>query len=826
MQKSQDPVDTEVTHNSPQQETVSSSQQNENGNEITQPVVSDRGLKSRSRSLSSSTTSDVLFVKTSIAQRPKFTSRYQNQSWYKNYLRRYGCRLCSKICFSRGNMTNHLKTHNRLKERHQDILKNFCNVPLEKIDGKPNMTKLRDTVMYTKDKIYTDGDKLDFFTYYILKETTDKVLEPDRATRRLNSFSNYDSSDDENFVIKRSTKKRRRLMSDSSKETVVLEGDNNKNSVSSGNESESNTTESNVIDCINIDDSSDSESYTSNNEKNGEDTKNITCAIPNIKDDKTLQNIISKCYNKYMQKKKYSSRPENFDSLLKTKMLSMGIKVLHPQNAINCTGLLRYTEYKKLNIKWTPTSKVGFGRIMPKLKPRDDSVNDNLRWKDLPGDSMSKPFKIYVNLQDDTVLKPTTSNEKANKLPYLVVLPVNDTCINSVVSSSEHDNLKEQNPPHKSDESTKQNKSSHQLEGHLKELKAQFKQEGHSKENKPIPKPEGSVVLLYSYSPNTDSDMKLLNASPVANPKQLPKKTNLSEAKLNIKPTIDAVVVPNVQPTVPIYLDDEENHAGRTEALCMPIITSTTSLAVDTLNHNEKGSNDKCHSNNSIFNQNVSKELEKSVPRIKVKPASELMSQQAFNNLSSQSQQPAATSMWNLKQNATVSVESQNLPNNANINTDIGYAPAPSEKPRECVILDTVEFPNTKTDSPINYFKNLLLIHSIVLLDSTENSTKKFFRLLKFKLLLNEDSMARPVVLCLALQCAENEFCLEVRGLYQENINLQELSANWQWEIIKVFKGNVEENLLKNAQKVSHTVYEYTKSFLCLLKSINFKTVT
>lgn len=866
LQESQEPKDAEVKQNLPQQEAVSSSQQNDN--EITELTSSNR-VKSRSNSHSSSTTSDVLFVNTTTLPSKNVVNHHNKKkpTWDANYLTRYGCRLCSKICSTHAGIVNHLKAHAKLRARHDNILNKHCKVSLCKTDGKPNWTNSSETVVYDKDIIYGNVESLklrynsnknnynkytDFFVFYVSKESSYKAHYSDKSVMQSQSLSNCDLSDDDDFITKRPSKKRRRLVSDSSKETVVLEGDNEKTSVSSDNESESKRTKPNnvsneekVIDYINIDDSSDTESCTStHNDVHSEDSKNTTTELPRILDKETLQNIIIKCSKKFIQKKKLGSRLPNLDfnldCLLKTKMLSMGIKVLHPHNAINCTGLLRYMEYKKLNIRWTPTTKAGYGRIMPKLKAKDNSSNDNLRWKDVPGDAVSKPLKINVSpysSQSDTVLKPTTllkCNENVTELPCSNVVPVSEPSIYSEVSRMECDNSKEYYSLNKEleqlAESSKQNKS---LKLEIV-CKPPSKEDDHSKENKPIPKPGGSA-MLYSLLASGDSDMKLLNASPVANPKQLPKKANLSEVKhSNIKPIIDSVVT-SPQQIEPTCQGEEKDDGGSTESLCMPIITSTTSLANDKTNQDEKETNETNNTENSVLKQNASEGLEKSVPRIKVKPASELMTEKAFNRLGSQSQQPVVPSTWNTTQSVTF--EPQNNANDAKkhegnpqmVSKEINsfYNPTPMEKPRECVILDTVEFPNTKTDSPFKYFQNLLFIHNIILLDSTDKFSRNFYRLIKFRLVLNEDSMNQSVVLCLALQCAENEFCLEVKGQFQETINLQQLSANWQWEIIKVFKGNIEPNLLKNAQKLGQSAYEYTKSFLCLLKSINFfKTVT
>lgn len=342
---------------------------------------------------------------------------------------------------------------------------------------------------------------------------------------------------------------------------------------------------------------------------------------------------------------------------------------------------------------------------------------------------------------------------------------------------------------------------------------------------------EESVVSNLTNAENT----KLLNPNPVANPKQFPKKNNLltenetdtkhsRKKSKNMSKGNRSKKEASLMVEVPKF--EEEN-------ILMPVITSTTSLApkYDKNNTPVNKSEPQLSTDSSIPAKSSF------LPRIKVKPDSELMSEKILSNIN-QLQNSLAQSQNQFKQclqidnciqkafppqqNSLKMVQNSFL-NKPPIQQTEPFTAVSSTSP-EYVILDTVDLPNTKTESPIDYVKKLLNIYSIILLDTTEKITQDFDCLIKFKVCFKQE-LKDSVILCLSLFCKKNFFCIKVKDKNQENVDIDvsKISPVWQWEIIKVFQGDIDNKMLHNAQKVSQEVYEYVESFLCLLKSIKFE---
>lgn len=323
-----------------------------------------------------------------------------------------------------------------------------------------------------------------------------------------------------------------------------------------------------------------------------------------------------------------------------------------------------------------------------------------------------------------------------------------------------------------------------------------------------------------SYS-STQSKNKLLNKSPVANPKQLPKKMHIIETKSNDNSKM-LTTTQNKDPAVCFEITED----NRNENTFMPIMTSVTSLAFNY--HKNSNNNETADTNATKVN------TDSPIGRIKVKPVSELMSERVLNNIKEQTSASTAHEPQNniaVYQvpveyipstqilSPVVPIQTLPVPNTSN-NNALTTSKTPS-KNADCVILDTVELPNTRTDAPFKYLQNLLQIHNIILLDTKEILETNFKCLIKFKVKYKQESKDQPVILCLSLFCYNNSFCIKVNDRNQENIDMGEISANWQWEIIKIFTGETVNKLLQNAEKISKEVFDYTKSFCCLLKSIN-----
>ncbi|CAK1548580.1 unnamed protein product [Leptosia nina] len=285
-------------------------------------------------------------------------------------------------------------------------------------------------------------------------------------------------------------------------------------------------------------------------------------------------------------------------------------------------------------------------------------------------------------------------------------------------------------------------------------------------------------IPISSTKENTNLN-KLLNQNPVAHPKQIPRKTN---SKLNV--TADRKTLPS----------STTNSEQNMQELQMPIITGTVSLATDNVS-----------SNSNI--KNAAKEAEVTVafvPRIKVKPVSQLMPDK--HTTSSAVVGIPQTPSWN-------------LPVSPGKNTSVSCGKIIIQD-SDWVIMHTVELPNTRTRSPFKYFQNLLHIHNIILLDTTDTITADFACLIKFKSIFKQES--KSITLCLSLYSNVKQFYVKVTDTTTP-IDIVSLMPTWQWEILQLYNSDIINNLLENAKKISQKMYDSTNYFMSLLRSIVFR---
>ncbi|XP_049887272.1 uncharacterized protein LOC126381819 [Pectinophora gossypiella] len=773
----------EESRESPHQEAVSSSHQDNNENPEPRPNEHTTAKKRFARILSTSSSSDIDrndSPSVAISKKKQMKRKKTSELWKKTYSQMFSCNLCgnhNKYLKSRNSLRKHMKKHRNLVSQFENIINRPCILNITKIDGKANKTGSSDAVVISQDKIIGPERDNTYNTIYCAKEEKSNVIPNDDG------------------AIKGTVRKRRRLLSESSTDTVVLDG-NNSHGTSNIQLTVNKETE---LECINIDDSSNSSATTS--------IKGHTNYIQlQEADKKTIDNLIKVSHNRYMLRKHETVDNENKPKdlpLIKHKLLSMGRKVINKQG-MACTGLLRFIERQNLEIKWIPTnpqkntgsSDGKFVRIMPRLKGKEDLSPDRSGWK-------------YV-------LDP----------PEMKSVAVNNT---------------------------------------------------KNKGNKPVrtvnQKPQTEVTLnkteperLYEDTYHiTESDRKLLNANPVANPKQLPKKLNTTDSKIILKSVAVAVpkaaVVPNavVLPNT-FVVNNPEGHSSfcvldrsPDKETCMPIITSTTSLAIPSLpappmeqNNGNKLNGDKTSNTANAV------EVDKPAPRIKVKPFTELMSERALQFIGqNQDTKTSTPSVGVWKQDAPSGgpwqpggkIAPSIKPNNQNqmaTLTDVSTgtplpiksnpAPVPLHAVnRGLVRLDSVELPNTTTDSPFKYVKNLLQIHNINLLSSDQPVPQHFACLIKFKLMFLRETVKTPVTLSLSIYCSGNNFSLIVKDSTQlTNLDLSKLTATWQWEILKTFvtREDIIQKMTHSAQRIGQQEHEHTKGFLCVLKSIKYTAIS
>ncbi|XP_038209017.1 uncharacterized protein LOC119830175 [Zerene cesonia] len=307
-----------------------------------------------------------------------------------------------------------------------------------------------------------------------------------------------------------------------------------------------------------------------------------------------------------------------------------------------------------------------------------------------------------------------------------------------------------------------------------------------------------AILTLQMSNDNTCNSKKLLNPNPVANPKQLPKKSNLQENQ-NVKV---------ISGPLPNSSNELVSH--------MPVITSTVSLAE--LNTEEIPSVTETRSEESSMNPSTAKPF---VPRIKVKPVSQLMPANSCNNICMSSSSRQATN-WNVPEpiNATCAMSNKQLPLEVPMSCN---KPQTKENllGKEYVTMHTVEIPNQKTSSPFLYLKNLLQIHNFILMNSNDVITNDFVCLIKFKSIFNQDNKA-GVTLCMALFSDAKHFCIKIKDVTSE-IDIKSLPSHWQWEILQLFRGEIAERFMENAKKISKKLHDATGYFVSLLRTIVFR---
>lgn len=460
--------------------------------------------------------------------------------------------------------------------------------------------------------------------------------------------------------------------------------------------------------------------------------------------DGTIGKIITICCMKYEKSQSDFNVSDNVGMQIKRKILSLGRKIINSKN-FNSNVLLKFLQYKNLDIAWVSrsvmhsnTTESNFVKIQTRKKNDSDKDKIETNWVD------HSPSKDDLQFSYEQCCIGCDTSYAA-----VCVTPV----LESISNEQPNEQPNEINVTDMSD----------------------------------------SAVLC---SMLTNDTKKLLNANPVANPKQLPKKCATTIEK--VSPKISSAPEPEI---------------------CMPIITSTTSLA----------------------------EIEKPVPdgpRIKVKPVSELMSKESLDLLL----EPRVTTRVNVSQSQPVTENQSQAVSNIYIipgnvmsmsnnmpmitvatmspftNTIVSATGSVTEAPKntaDYVILDTVELPNTRTYSPFNYFKKILQMHNIILLDPDAVLSSEFHCVIRFKVCYNQESKTQPLTLSLSLYCRQNVFCLKIKGPTQGDIDMSKITANWQWEILKIYKGEVVKKIIETATKLGQETLEYTSSFLCLLKSIN-----
>ncbi|CAH2099959.1 unnamed protein product [Euphydryas editha] len=429
---------------------------------------------------------------------------------------------------------------------------------------------------------------------------------------KLKSFEKCVSSSDEDFIMAKNKHKRRRLLSRSSNETLVIDGNHiSKNSQHSDNEEEKSdlnqTKEKDVsdIECVLIDDSDSTLSCNSKAVSNNEElTVRKSPAKLSVESEKVIQKVIARCYNKFLErfddmrvgKKTNAGYVEH---CLQPKILSMGQKVI-TSTGLNSTGLLRYMEHKDLDVNWIQKRQK---TVHIKTTLRNDRNNDSCypMWKSLKGlDKYYVPNDFIDYFEKITKTKHYSSKNK--KVTNSVTQCVKKNCVGEVEKTvtAEKNNVKSSNS------------------------------------------------VLYLKTPDRENQTmlkKLLNENSVANPKQLPKKASSELISL----------LSNKQMSNSEESNCDKNIDKSNDEQTIPIIISTISLA------NNSTSIDKEITQTTNKPESIVDPKSKlAVPRIKVKPVSELMPEKNQPQSSVSPSNNWNTNFYNGGQNTRV--QNENIP--------------------------------------------------------------------------------------------------------------------------------------------------------------------
>lgn len=722
-------------------------------------------------------------------------------SWESCFDKKFVCRFCKMHFSTRDRIRRHYKTHSKLLSTCSQQIKKHCKIKLDRWDEKLNFTGAFQGVVLSADRVVVDEGNINYYVAYQPKcHKSDLEVTKTNKKKKYSKRILYDSSSEDEVLKKPQKKKNKFRISSrsSSNETIVIDGnkittdavEDEADIINYGTDTIPESQKGGSCEpCINIDDSSndasDSTERHRQSKENGQTNHNL----------KEIQAITAMCYSKFINSNcsnevqiEKTKKDAHLEESLNRKLLSIGRKVMSTQG-IPSPGLLKYLQHKNLAVNWFPNLKpsnslmrqANYIRIMTKLE--------------VPANPLNGWTPVMMN-EDLTETKEAVNNE-------------NQANVSNVISES--------NIPRK-------------------------KMTCSGVENL-------FAVTLYPLpSQETETTKnKLLNANPVANPKTLPKKTACQESKSDLKKQMSKSACDSIS------IESDEDSTPPSTDLSLPIIMSTTSLAdlapKENSTYNASATNTE---NSNIAN------AERPLPRIKCKPVAELMAPGKLNGqervksvmilLPSQTPPGQALANQALPSEALTSLvhPSQALPSlqatkNTGLQSHIATLPQPAsthssrqapvphfETPNignesEHITMNSIDLPNTSTTRPMEYCKSLLKMHDLILItEQNYQLDKTFVSLVKFKLDISRQD--KSVIVGLSLYARNNIFCVKLRKISGEEMNIDILPTFWQMHILKSFVGEVSDKIVNCATRVSHASYTYAKKFVCLLKSIEYKS--
>ncbi|KAJ0181163.1 hypothetical protein K1T71_003248 [Dendrolimus kikuchii] len=725
-------------------------------------------------------------------------------SWQSEYYKIYNCTLCTYRVKNKKYMDYHRETHKHLKNKYSDILNQYCIVKLDKFDDKPNETGSKDTVMLSDKKIVVSYR--DYTIHY---------------TPRSNQFR---LDKHESPIKTKYPRKRNRLFSNSSSDTVVID-----------NDSRNKRNEKDTI-CIQI--SSDEEEQSDDHDSIGSNIDQRIVAQDN--DYKTIEHITSNCYSKYLKrventkKVKIPTLSSNMESQLNHKVLSIGRKVLNG-NFFNCTGLLRFLEYKNLPIMWAPSpnSSRDTNIVVRTLKNNPEDTASDSNWSYI---AKTRSGVMPSTKQIERTNTPQIPANSQNLFNLLTNTTINVNAKNVALNNSEtKSKILNANPvanpkPSKVARIPDINVNDSSIKTVSTDNEDQF--------SLPV------IASTISLVPYIDKKEHLNNSNKVSNQEiAYPRIKVKSFSELMAPKALNNLGMAKAPFTFPVVSGDNTAIAIVTEAyqlnenqitnichevpeeviqerdnITQPAKNNLPQICSDTSNYQSAVPN---YQSGVPNNQSGLPNNQSGVPNYHNTVPNYQSAVPNYQSAVSNYQSGVQNNQSDVQNNQShVQNIQSGVPNNQ---SDVSnYQTVVSND--KYVILDTVLLPNEKTSSPFHYLNNLLQCHGLILLYKHEDITEKYYCLIRFKVSFKQDT-TEPVVFGMQLYYYNRAFCIKVKDKNHSDIAITSLSADWQWEIIKTFKGDVHKKLLINAQKVSREAHSDTQCLMSLLTSIKMKKV-
>lgn len=694
--------------------------------------------------------------------------------WKERFQEYYVCRYCDKHCKSMELILSHLHLHISLINQCCNLITKNCNVTLNRIDNVPNITgtigNLKIVQLDPNTLVLDQNDKNYYITYLPKSpvrtsdaiEVKTGILKRDINIRlRKSSVLSSDSEDECSLnVSKRKRLKRVRFLSSSPENEDVINENVNQSEETGINTHYENCISNGAVNTTH-NNSDTNESNIGNESSDLNNEANIPQNTFNNSDTNELNIDNGNCNSND------SPNDTDKDGLEEIEKIPSD-----PDNNILSLVLSSYNKYvKKLNSRLKPNNDalnrkvLSIGRkVMCKQGMTSTGLLKYLEQKNLSITWMPSNAKMHSWKESDMVRILTKIKSKPEVDTY------------ECLSINNNDNKHEITPNNNSIEKLN----------------------------------------------NASNKRQILNANPVDNPKQAPKKkkdvskfVHLDQAELSL----NKKTVSETPPDTIICLNDSDEEV-------LPRVTSVVSLAPQSIINSclrkmnleepmPPQSSTPCTITTSTTA--VASSVPQDLPRIKCKPVTELMSSEALKNLAQNSAAVVDHTDFISKTDLILMPTSSVAPILLTTNGQcLNELTLPVVNPG-FMILHSEALPNMSTNSPFLYFTTVLKPFNLHLLPSERQLDSTFHTLVKFKLEIKQT--VKSILLCLSLLGTGNMFSIKVQSVTKEYIEVHNMTALWQWEVLKAFQDDIViAKVLAYSKK--NNVSDRIHLFLNLLKSI------